>query len=107
MQWPRQRRAPIFHDGMRSLNPDIKGALRCPICRATIDMSLTTSRTGRGLANAFGRATSLWLSQVDRWLVDRPSALDVASGSYFLGRRGERALSALEVVQSYRGLVMR
>ena len=70
-------------------------------------MSLTATRTGRGLANAFGRLTSLWLPHIDRWLVDHPSALDVASGSYFLGRRSEREISDREVVQSYRGLVMR
>lgn len=66
-------------------------------------MCLATTRSGRSLANAFARLTSFWIPRIDRWLVDRPAALDAAAGSYFLGRRSERELSDREIIAVYRG----
>jgi SAM-dependent methyltransferase len=67
--------------------------------------SLTSSRRGRLLAHIAARLTISWLVFFDRFLVDRPAALDAASGVYFLGRKSEVPLSDRELVRQYRGSV--
>ncbi len=57
----------------------------------------------------------LWLTRIarllafpvlllDRFLVSRPGAWDAASGTSFLGRKADRAVSPREVVKGYRGI---
>ena len=52
----------------------------------------------------FGRAISLPLRLVDRWLVTRPGSWDAASGTSFTGRRRQDPVPDSEIVASYRGL---
>ena len=47
---------------------------------------------------------TFWLPWVDRWLMDRPGALDAASSIGFLGRRREQPLDDAAVVAAYRGV---
>jgi hypothetical protein len=68
-------------------------------------MSFARSRWARSLASAFASVTSFWLPYFDDLLIDRPAALDGASGCYFLGRRSERSLSDRELVKLYRGSI--
>lgn len=65
--------------------------------------SFTKSRTRRGLAMAFARFTSFYLKYFDPFLIDRPGALDAASGYYFMGRKAGHVLSDRELVKLYRG----
>jgi SAM-dependent methyltransferase len=65
--------------------------------------SFTTSSRARAWLRLFARCTGFWLVALDRFLINRPSALDAASGHYFLGRRSERCLSDRELVAAYRG----
>jgi SAM-dependent methyltransferase len=67
-------------------------------------MSFVRSRGARRLVHAFAGFTAFWLKYLDPFLVDRPGALEAASGYYFLGRRSLRALSDREVLDTYRGL---
>ena len=65
--------------------------------------TLARTRTGRGLAFMLTRATLFWLKHIDRWLIRRPAAVDAASGTFFLGRRREKAVSDEAILHSYRG----
>jgi hypothetical protein len=47
--------------------------------------------------------TGFWLLWFDRFLIDRPAALDAASGLYFMGRRSAAALSDRDLIALYRG----
>lgn len=47
---------------------------------------------------------TFWLPWLDRWLIDRPGALDAASSIGFLGRRRETPLTDAEIVAAYRGV---
>lgn len=66
-------------------------------------LSFTTSRTLRALLRVFSRLTSFYLKYADYYLVNRPGALDAASGFYFMGRRAERVLLDRDLVKLYRG----
>lgn len=68
--------------------------------------SLTTTRVGRLVAHVFGRLTAWWLVYIDHLVIDRRSAIDAASGVYFLGRRSDAELSDREIIRSYRGAVL-
>lgn len=62
--------------------------------------------TPRTLWPVAARVVSLlffWLKYFDRWLIERPAALDAASGTFFLGARREDALEDRAIVNSYRG----
>lgn len=52
---------------------------------------------------AFARFTSFYLKYFDPFLIDRPGALDAASGYYFMGRKAGHVLSDRELVKLYRG----
>jgi len=53
----------------------------------------------RTLADFSGAVLSLF----DSWLADRPRALDAAPSVYFLGARGETAITDRELLSAYRG----
>jgi SAM-dependent methyltransferase len=65
--------------------------------------SLARGRPGRIIAAGVARLCFFWLKYLDGWLVGRASAIDAASGTYFLGQKRETALSDREVLKSYRG----
>lgn len=66
-------------------------------------LSFFRSRTALRLVDAFAHFTSFWLKYLDGYLVDKPGAIDAASGYYLLGRRSEKVLSDRELIQLYRG----
>jgi len=66
-------------------------------------LSFARSGTIRYLIRLFTSLTSFYLKYFDRFLVNRPGALDAASGYYFVGRRTDDVLSDKELVRLYRG----
>lgn len=66
-------------------------------------LSLAPNRAFRAAFVVFARLTAFWLPLLDRWLVDRPGAMDAAAGVFFLGRRSETVLTEAEIRASYRG----
>jgi len=66
-------------------------------------MSGTESRPLKRLIRAFAGLTSFYLKYFDYYLIDKPSALDAASGYYFMGRKAERVLSDRELMKLYKG----
>jgi SAM-dependent methyltransferase len=65
--------------------------------------SFARSHRGRVWLRLFARLTGFWLVSLDRLIIDRPAAMDGASGLFFLGRRAEAELSDRELVALYRG----
>lgn len=65
--------------------------------------SFARTRAARAALVAFARVTGFWLKYLDRFLLDRPAALDAASGFYFLGRKSDKTLSDRDLIQLYRG----
>jgi SAM-dependent methyltransferase len=63
----------------------------------------TGSRTLKRLIQLFASLTSFYLKYFDYYLIDKPSALDAASGYYFMGRKAERVLSDRELMKLYKG----
>jgi SAM-dependent methyltransferase len=59
----------------------------------------------RTAVKGFARLTAFWLKYFDRILIDRPGAIDAASGVYFLGRKSDSELPDRELVAQYRGAV--
>jgi SAM-dependent methyltransferase/uncharacterized protein YbaR (Trm112 family) len=55
-------------------------------------------------AAQFVQLFTFWLPRLDRWLIDRPGALDAASSIGFLGRRRDTPLGDAEIIAAYRGL---
>jgi len=66
-------------------------------------MSFARTKRGRAWARLTARLTGFWLLWFDRFLMERPAALDAASGVFFLGRRSETTLSDRELIGLYRG----
>jgi uncharacterized protein YbaR (Trm112 family) len=66
-------------------------------------LSFAASRTMRVALNAFAHLTAFWLPYVDYLLIDRPGAIDAASGFFFLGTKAEDELPDRELVELYRG----
>ncbi len=66
-------------------------------------LSFVGSRAWRSLLSAFANLTSFYLKYADRWLIDRPGALDAASAVYFLGQCSDHALTGRELITLYRG----
>jgi SAM-dependent methyltransferase len=60
-------------------------------------------RSLKNLSKAVARLTAWPLLQMDRWMTEKPEAMDAASGYYFLGRRSDKTLSDRELVGLYRG----
>jgi SAM-dependent methyltransferase len=67
-------------------------------------VSFVRTRRARLLLRAFSGFTAFFLLWFDRWLIDRPGALDTASAVYFLGRKSDATLSDRELIKLYRGL---
>lgn len=65
--------------------------------------ALARGRGGRAVAAALARVLFFWLKYVDDLIVDRPAAIDAASGTFFMGRRRVDPVSDVEVLASYRG----
>lgn len=61
------------------------------------------TRRGRGIAFVLARVAFSWLKHLDRWFDRRPGAVDAASGTFFLGRRREEAVTDEAILSSYRG----
>src|SRR4030095_5533360 len=66
-------------------------------------LSFASSRALRGALRAFAQLTSFPLKYVDRLLMDKPGALDAASGFFFVGRKSVSTLSDRELTRYYRG----
>lgn len=65
-------------------------------------LSFTTSRILRRLIRIFAGLTSFYLKYFDYYLIDKPSALDAASGYYFMGRKSEQTLSDRDLMKLYK-----
>ena len=65
--------------------------------------SFVSSKRARVLTRVFARLTGFWLLFFDRLVIDRPAAIDAASGVFFLGRRSDSVLSDKELIGQYRG----
>jgi uncharacterized protein YbaR (Trm112 family) len=66
-------------------------------------MSFSARRIPRALARGVARFTCFLLKYVDDYLIDKPGAIDAASGFYFLGRKAEQALPDRDLVKLYKG----
>jgi SAM-dependent methyltransferase len=67
--------------------------------------SFVRTRMLRRMMTVVGRLTSFYLKYFDRYLIDKPGALDAASGYYFLGQKSDATLPDRELVRQYRGQV--
>lgn len=68
-------------------------------------LSFTTSRTLRILIIIFTSLTSFFLKYFDYYLINKPGALDAASGIYFIGTKTKHVLSDQDLIKGYRGAV--
>lgn len=66
-------------------------------------LSFTTSRVLRALLRMFASLTSFYLKYCDYYLINKPGALDAASGYYFMGRKAGQVLSDQDLIRLYRG----
>ena len=67
-------------------------------------VSFTKSRIIAKMIRAFAAFTSFFLKYFDYFLIDRPGALDAASGYYFLGQKSDRSITDRELIGLYKGL---
>src|ERR1043166_1901177 len=67
-------------------------------------LSFTESRFARWLAYTTAAWCTFFLKYFDGCLINKPAALDAASGVYFLGRKSERVLSDRDLLGMYRGM---
>jgi SAM-dependent methyltransferase len=65
--------------------------------------SMARTRAGRGMAFMIARVMFSWLKYFDLWLAKKPGAVDAASGTFFLGRRRDEAVSDEAILSSYQG----
>lgn len=66
-------------------------------------LSFVTGRNARAAMSAIARLTGFWLKYLDYYLVDKPGALDAASGVFFMGQKSEQTLADRELIKLYRG----
>jgi ubiquinone/menaquinone biosynthesis C-methylase UbiE len=66
--------------------------------------SFTKSKSLRKLARLFARLTAFHLKYFDYFLIHTPSALDAASGLFFMGEKMETLLEYRELLHDYRGM---
>jgi uncharacterized protein YbaR (Trm112 family) len=66
-------------------------------------LSFFEGRWSRWLAIVVARLASFWLRYLDRFLLDKPGALDAASALYFLGSKGSVCLADHDLIRLYRG----
>jgi SAM-dependent methyltransferase len=65
--------------------------------------SFVKSNIARRIIYAFASLTSFWLKYFDYLLINKPGALDAASGYYFLGRKFNQTLPDRDLIQLFRG----
>jgi SAM-dependent methyltransferase len=65
--------------------------------------SMARTRAGRAVAFRLACLAFFWIKYLDPWLSRSPAAADAASGTFFLGRRREEAVSDEAILASYRG----
>lgn len=68
-------------------------------------LSFARGKVARALLGLFARLTAFHWKYFDPYLIDRPGALDAASGYYFIGRRSDRTLPDRELLRLYRGAI--
>jgi SAM-dependent methyltransferase len=68
-------------------------------------LSFVQSRPLRLLVRAFASFTAFFLKYADFYLINKPGALDAASGYYFMGRKSEDVLADRELLKLYRGAI--
>jgi SAM-dependent methyltransferase len=68
-------------------------------------LGFVRSKTAIAAIKTLTRLTLFWLKYFDRYLIDKPGALDGSWGYYFLGRRGRDVLSDRALVELYRGIL--
>jgi len=66
-------------------------------------MSFSSTPLTRRVAQLMARVTAFPFKYFDHVLVDRPAALDAASGVCFIGRRSDSVLDDRKLIQGYRG----
>jgi SAM-dependent methyltransferase len=66
-------------------------------------LSFATRPLPRALLRGLAALTAFPLKYFDYFLVNRPGALDAASGIFFLGRKTDQEFTDRELVSSYRG----
>jgi uncharacterized protein YbaR (Trm112 family) len=66
-------------------------------------LSFTTSKLLRKLMGLFAIMTAFPLKYLDYFLINRPTALDAASGYYFIGKKSQKILSDKELIKLYQG----
>lgn len=66
-------------------------------------LSFAQSRFARLCMNALASLTSFWLKYFDYYLIDKPGALDAASGYYFMGSKSKEVISDRELIKMYKG----
>jgi len=68
-------------------------------------LSFSTHPFLRALLRGFAALTAFPLKYLDYFLIDRPGALDAASGTFFLGRKSDKEFTDRALVRSYRGAI--
>jgi ubiquinone/menaquinone biosynthesis C-methylase UbiE/uncharacterized protein YbaR (Trm112 family) len=68
-------------------------------------LSFTTLTALRGVMRAVARLTSFYLKYVDYYLIDKPAAVDAASGFFFMGRKEGTLLSDRDLLKYYKGAI--
>ena len=66
-------------------------------------LSFTKSMVLRAFIRFFADLTSFFLKYYDYYLINKPGALDAASGYYFMGRKVEQTLSDKDLIRLYKG----
>lgn len=66
-------------------------------------LSFAKSSRARAFVRIFTSVTSFYLKYFDYYLINKPGALDAASGYYFIGRKTEQILSDKDLVRLYKG----
>jgi len=66
-------------------------------------LSFARSKLLRAFLTVFSSLTAFYFKYFDHFLINKPGALDAASGYYFIGERSDRILSDRELIRLYRG----
>ncbi len=66
-------------------------------------LSFVKGTPARAAMRAIARLTGFWLKYLDYATINRPGAIDAASGCYFLGRKSTEVLSDRELLKLYKG----
>jgi len=66
-------------------------------------LSFTQSKLLRKITMGFAQLTSFFLKYFDYYLINKPGALDAASGYYFMGQKSNVVLSDKELIKLYKG----